>query len=382
MATPTAQRERIYLSPPTMTGRELELVQEVFAQNWIAPVGPHITRFEQSFQRYLGGGHAVALASGTAAIHLALLLAGVQQGDEVFCSTFTFIGSCNAAVHMGARLTFVDSDHESWNMDPQLLADALRQRAKAGRLPKALILVHLYGQPADVDAICAVCRDYGVAVIEDAAEALGAYYKGRALGLDGLVGAYSFNGNKIITTGGGGMLVAKDQALVERARYLSTQARQPVPHYEHTEAGFNYRLSNVLAAIGIGQMEGLAGLVQRTRGIFAQYKAAFADVPAIRMMPVPQWATSSHWLSCLLLDPTRTNATPESVRLRLEGLNIESRPLWKPMHLQPVFAASECIGGAVSEELCRHGLCLPSGAYMTEEQVALVANEVIAAVQG
>ena len=380
MPAPITKRDRLYLSPPTMTGRELELVKEVFAQNWIAPVGPHLTRFEEMFQAYLGGGHTVALGSGTAAIHLGLLLADVKAGDEVLCSSFTFIGSCNPAVHMGAKLTFVDSDSTSWNMDPQLLADALAKRAAQNRLPKALILVHLYGQPADVDAICSVCSEYGIPVIEDAAEAAGAYYKGRTLGLDGLIGVYSFNGNKIITTGGGGMLVTRDKKLADRARYLSTQARQPVAHYEHTEAGFNYRLSNVLAAIGIGQMEGLADLVQKTRRVFARYSAAFAEVPAIKMMPVPSWAKSTHWLTCLTLDPARTQATPESVRLRLEELNIESRPLWKPMHLQPVFAKCEMIGGAVAEGLCEHGLCLPSGAFMTDEEIRTVADEVVAAV--
>ena len=381
MTKHTSQRERIFLSPPTMTGRELELVKEVFAQNWIAPVGPHLTRFEGAFTEYLGGGHAVALSSGTAAIHLALLLAGVERGDEVWCPSFTFIGSCNAAVHMGATMTFLDSDATSWNLDPHLLADSLRSRAEANRLPKALILVHLYGQPADVDPIRDVCGEFGVPVIEDAAEALGATYKGRALGLDGTAGAYSFNGNKIITTSGGGMLVTRNEAMADRARYLSTQAKQPLPYYEHTEAGFNYRLSNVLAAIGIGQMEALAGLVERTRAVFDRYSMAFADTPAIRMMPVPEWATNTHWLTCLTLDPTLTRATPESIRLRLERMNIETRNLWKPMHLQPVFEQCEMIGGAVADRLFRDGLCLPSGAYLTNEQIDTVAAEVLAGVR-
>lgn len=374
--------ERIYLSPPCMSGRELEYVREVFEQNWIAPVGPQLTRFEAVFSEHLGGGHAVALASGTAGIHLGLILAGVGPGDEVLCPSLTFIGSANPILYVGAKPIFVDSDWESWNLDPNLLEAFLKRRADSGRLPKALILVHLYGQPADLDAIGELCRRYEITLIEDAAEALGARYKGRTLGLDGLVGVYSFNGNKIITTSGGGMLVSRVPTLVDRARSLSTQARDPAPHYQHSVMGFNYRMSNVLAAIGLGQMEALGGFVGRTKAIFARYAHNFAGVDAIAMMPVPAWADTTHWLSCLTIDPAKSAATPEAVRLKLDSMNVEARPLWKPMHLQPLFADAEHVGGEVSASLFERGLCLPSGPNLTDDQVDWIAAAVREAVVG
>ncbi len=375
-----SDRPRIYLSPPRMGGTELDYIREVFAQNWIAPVGPHLTQFEEVFADYLGGGHAVALVSGTAALHLALIEAGVEPEDEVMCSTFTFVASCNPILYLGAKPVLIDSDRESWNLDPNLLADFLKRRAAKNRVPKALILVHLYGQPADLDAIGELCREFGVTLIEDAAEALGARYKGRALGLDGLAGVYSFNGNKIITTSGGGMLVSRDAELIGRARFLSTQARDPAPHYQHSQLGYNYRLSNVLAAIGLGQMEALEGIVAKTKAHFRGYAERFAEIEAIEMMPVPAWLEPTHWLSCITLDPTKTKATPEDIRLKLEAANIESRPLWKPMHLQPLFAGAEAVGGDVSADLFQRGLCLPSGADLTEQDRERICAAAIEAV--
>ena len=360
--------DRVYLSPPCMAGNEFKYVSEVFDQNWIAPVGPHLNKFEDAFIAELGGGHACALSSGTAAIHLSLILAGIEPGDEVMCSSFTFVASANPILQMGATPIFIDSDPTSWNLDPSLLGDFLKHRSDENRLPKALVLVHLYGQAADLDAISEICQRYDVALIEDAAEALGTRYKGRALGLDGLTGIYSFNGNKIITTSGGGMFVSNDEELVQQARFLSTQARDPAPHYEHTQAGFNYRMSNVLAAIGLGQMEVLGDFVAKTKEHFTKYSAAFAGVDAISMMPVPEWSDTTHWLSCITLDLAKTTATTEDVCRKLEDANIESRPLWKPMHLQPLFRSAEAVGGSVSEKLFHTGLCLPSGPNLTEEK--------------
>ncbi len=360
-----------------MGGSELDYVREVFDQNWIAPVGPHLTRFEEVFAENLGGGYPVALVSGTAAVHLGLILAGIEAGDEVMCSSFTFVASCNPILYLGAKPILVDSDRESWNLDPQLLETFLKKRAAENRIPKALVLVHLYGQPADLDAIKGICDRFDVILIEDAAEALGARYKGRALGLDGLSGAYSFNGNKIITTSGGGMFVTKDPNLADRARFLSTQARDPAPHYQHSEVGYNYRLSNVLAAIGLGQMEALEGIVAKTKHNFNAYTESFAGIEAIDMMPVPEWADTTHWLSCITLDPAKTKATPEDVRLKLETLNVESRPLWKPMHLQPLFESVEAVGGEVCADLFERGLCLPSGADLTREDQTRIAEAVI-----
>ncbi len=373
-------RERIYLSPPWMGGRELDYVQEVFAENWIAPVGPHLTRFEQAFAETLGGGHCCAVTSGTAALHLALILSGVKPDEEVLCSDMTFVASCNAILYMGARPVLVDCDRESWQMDPNRLEDFLKSRAQQNRVPKTLMPVHLYGHPVDLDSLNELCGRYEIVLIEDAAEALGARYKGRAVGLDGRMGAYSFNGNKLITTSGGGMFISHDEALVHQARYLATQARDPAPHYEHSQAGYNYRMSNVLAAIGLGQLEVLDEIVRRTRKVFAAYTKAFAGLDAVQMMPVPEWAEPSHWLSCITLNPKKTKATPETVRQHLESLNVESRPLWKPMHLQPLFADTEVVGGEVAEALFAWGLCLPSGAGLTEEDLEWVAAGVCEAV--
>ena len=348
---------------------EFELVREAFATNWIAPLGPHVDAFEREFAAMVGSPHAVALSSGTAALHLALRLLGVKAGEEVFCSTLTFSASVNPIAYERATPVFIDSERASWNMDPALLERALADRAGKGRLPRAVILVHLYGQSADIDAIAGLCERYDVPLIEDAAEALGAKYFGGHTspitpGTRGRMGLYSFNGNKIITTSGGGMLVSAEPALIEKARFLATQARDPAPHYQHSEIGFNYRLSNVLAAIGRGQLRVLNDRVEARRANWKFYQAAFADLPGIEFMPEAAWGRSSRWLTCVVIDPARFGVDRETVRLALAEENIEARPVWKPMHLQPVFARSESFGGEVAEDLFVRGLCLPSGSNL------------------
>ncbi len=359
---------RIYLSPPHLGSEELRLVQEAFRSNWIAPLGPHVDAFEREFAEAVGSPHAAALSSGTAALHLALRRLGVGPGDEVFCSTLTFVASANPIVYQGATPVFLDSDTVSWNMDPGLLRSELDAAARRRRLPRAVIVVHLYGQSADLDPILDACRLYDVPLVEDAAEALGARYKGASPGSFGCFGAFSFNGNKIITTSGGGMLVAADGAEIERVRFLASQAREDAAHYEHTTVGFNYRMSNVLAAIGRGQLRLLPQRVAARRRTFAFYRDALASVPGITFMPEPSFGTSSRWLSVILVDPAAFGATAEDVRRQLERASIESRPLWKPMHLQPLFRGCRAAGGAVAERLFRHGLCLPSGSSLTDAE--------------
>jgi len=356
---------RLYLSPPHMSGLEMQYVQEAFDSNWIAPLGPHVDAFEQEFAAKVGAKHALALSAGTAAIHLALIHLGVGPGDEVIVSTLTFAASANPVVYLGAKPIFIDSERTSWNMDPDLLADTLARKARQGKLPRAVILVHLYGQTADIDRILAICNQYDVPLIEDAAEALGARYKGRSPGVFGKAGIFSFNGNKIITTSGGGMLVSDDAELIAHARKLATQARDPAPHYQHSEIGYNYRLSNVLAGIGRGQLQALNERVRRKREIFESYRRALADLPGIDFMPEAPWGLHNRWLTVNTVDPARFGADREAIRLALEAENIESRPLWKPMHLQPVFAECERVGGRVSEDLFARGLCLPSGTAMS-----------------
>ncbi len=356
---------RIFLSPPHMGGQELEFVHEAFASNYIAPVGPQVEAFEREFAEMVGAKYAAAVSSGTAALHLALRYVGVEQGDEVVCSTFTFVASANAIVYQGAMPVFIDSDETSWNMDPRLLADFLKERSRAGRLPKAVVLVHLYGQPADIDAIAGICTEHRVALIEDAAEALGATYKEKAPGTIGRVGIFSFNGNKIITTSGGGMIVSDDEELIKKVRFWATQARDQAGHYEHSELGYNYRMSNVLAAIGRGQLRVLHERVEGKRKIFATYKNALGDLPGVAFMPEPDFCRSSRWLTCLTIDPEQAGTDRDAVIKILDAGNIESRPTWKPMHLQPLYAKNEMIGGCVSERLFRDGICLPSGTAMT-----------------
>ncbi|WP_281362066.1 aminotransferase class I/II-fold pyridoxal phosphate-dependent enzyme [Oxynema aestuarii] len=359
-----------------MGDSELEFVKEAFDTNWIAPVGPHVDAFEQEFCQVVGTSHAAALSSGTAALHLALRLIGIEPGDEVFCSTLTFIATASPITYLGAKPIFIDSDRTSWNMNPDLLQEALDHRAKTGKLPKAVVLVHLYGQSADIDAILEICNYYNIPLIEDAAEALGATYKGRSPGTFGKIGIYSFNGNKIITTSGGGMLVSEAPDLVAKARFLATQARDPAPHYQHSEIGYNYRLSNVLAGIGRGQLQVLRDRVNARRHNFEVYQQALGRLPGIEFMPEAAFGRSTRWLTCLTIDPKAFGCDREQVRLALAEQQIEARPVWKPLHLQPVFAGCECIGGEVAEYLFETGLCLPSGSNLTPEELERVIEVV------
>jgi len=364
----------ILLSTPHIGDQELKFVKEAFETNWIAPVGPHINAFEQEFCQVVGTRHGAAVSSGTAALHLALRLIGIEAGDEVFCSTLTFIASASPITYLGANPVFIDSDRVSWNMNPNLLQDALAHRAKIGRLPKAVILVHLYGQSADIDPILEACNAYEIPLIEDAAEVLGATYKSRSPGTFGKIGIYSFNGNKIITTSGGGMLVSDDPDLVAQARFLATQARDPAPHYQHSEIGYNYRLSNVLAGIGRGQLRVLKDRVAARRHNFEVYQQELGNLPGLEFMPEAAFGRATRWLTCLTIDPTRFGSNREEIRLALAQQQIEARPVWKPLHLQPVFSGCECIGGAVAEDLFNRGLCLPSGSNLTSEDLERVIN--------
>jgi dTDP-4-amino-4,6-dideoxygalactose transaminase len=369
---------RIFLSAPHMDGDERQLLLDAFDSNWIAPVGPDIAAFEQEFARVVELPYATALSSGTAALHLALLALEVGPGDDVIVSDFTFAASANAVTYVGARPVFIDSDASTWNMDPDLLAGELAARAKRGKLPKAIVVVDLYGQCADYDRISPICAEYGVPVVEDAAEALGATYRGVPAGSFGTVGIFSFNGNKILTTGGGGMLASTDGSFVERIRYLSTQAREPVLHYEHTTIGFNYRMSNLLAAIGRGQLRRLADKVQRRRSIYTHYERALGPLPGIEFMPEADYGTANRWLTCLLVDPDAFGASRDDIIGALEEQDIESRPTWKPMHLQPVFAEAPYRGNEVATGLFERGLCLPSGTSNEDSDIDRVVEAVLA----
>lgn len=369
-------KKPILLSTPHIGKNELEFVKEAFSTNWIAPVGPHIDAFEQEFCELTGAGYAAAVSSGTAAIHLALRLLDVGAGDEVFCSTLTFAASANPIIYQNAKPVFVDSDTKSWNMNPDLFCEAIAHRAKMGKLPKAVLLVHLYGQSADIEPILKICDQYEIPLIEDAAEALGATYKGKTPGTFGRIGIYSFNGNKIITTSGGGMLVSNQPELVTKARFLATQARDAAPHYQHSEIGFNYRMSNVLAGIGRGQLEVLDQRVAARRHNFEVYQQALGNLPGVKFMPEADFGTCTRWLSCLTIDAEKFGADREHIRLELAKQQIETRPVWKPLHLQPVFASSEVIGGEVSENLFKDGLCLPSGSNLTDEELQQVIDAI------
>jgi dTDP-4-amino-4,6-dideoxygalactose transaminase len=366
----------MFLSPPHMGGAEFDYVAEAFQTNWIAPVGPHVDAFEREFCARLGFRHAAALSSGTAALHLALRLLGVRPGDEVVCSTLTFSASANPILYEGARPVFVDSEAASWNLDPVLLENWMAARAHEGRLPRVVIAVDLYGQCADLERIAETCDRYSVPLVEDAAEALGATCAGRSAGSFGRMAAFSFNGNKMITTSGGGMLVSDDAALIAEARFLATQARDPAPHYQHSKVGFNYRLSNVLAGIGRGQLQVLEDRVEARRKIFARYVELLSDLPGLQVMPEASFGRSSRWLTCITIDPDQAGVDREQVRQALESEKIEARPVWKPLHLQPVFAGYERVGGAVAEGLFAGGLCLPSGSAMTDEDQLRVAEVV------
>ena len=357
--------KRIYLSPPDMSPLEREALLAAFDSNWIAPLGPEVDAFERELAARVGVQDAAALSSGTAALHLALILLKVGPGDEVWTATLTFAATANAIRYVGATPVFIDSQRESWNLDPALLSEALRDAAARGALPKALVVVDLYGQCADYDAILAACQEYGVPVIEDAAEALGATYRGKPAGSFGAIGVLSFNGNKIMTTSGGGALLCDDVALVERARHLASQARQPAAHYEHEEVGYNYRLSNLLAAVGRAQLARLDQFVERRREINRGYRAAFGGIDGITFLPEAPRGRSTCWLTCVLLDEERLRVGPEQIREHLETHNIEARPVWKPMHLQPVHRGCRVVGGEVAADLFARGLCLPSGSTLS-----------------
>jgi dTDP-4-amino-4,6-dideoxygalactose transaminase len=355
---------RVFLSPPDVGEEERRLLLDAFDSNWIAPLGPHVDAFEADMAERIGVAGALALTSGTAALHLGLLLLGVGPGDDVLVPTQTFVATANVVTYLGARPVLVDSHPDTWTLDPGLVAAELDERAGTNRRPRAVVTVDLYGQCADYDPLVAACAEYGVPVLADAAEALGATYGGGAAGSFGAAGVFSFNGNKIITTSGGGMLVSHDAALIDRARYLSTQARQPVVHYEHTDIGFNYRLSNLLAAVGRGQLRGLDERVARRRAINERYREALAGLPGIDFMPHASYGEPNYWLTCILVDPDAFGATHHDIRLALEALDIESRPTWKPLHLQPVYAEAPTVGGAVAASIYDRGLCLPSGSRL------------------
>jgi dTDP-4-amino-4,6-dideoxygalactose transaminase len=364
--------QRIYLCKPHMSGNEQSYVQQAFDSNWIAPLGPNVDGFESELNQCSGGGHAVALVSGTAAIHLALVSLGISpaKDQEIICSTFTFSATANPIIYAGATPVFVDSEPESWNMDPTLLEQCIVERTALGKNIGAVIVVHLYGMPARMHEIWEVCRRYRIPIIEDAAEALGATYAGRALGIDSEFGILSFNGNKIITTSGGGALICRSQEVAEQIRFLSTQARDPAPHYQHSQLGFNYRMSNVLAGIGRGQLTALNDRVKEKRAIFARYQRLLSPIAGLHLGPQEAPGSySNRWLSTMIVDPKLTGGVDrETVRLKLDSLGIETRPLWKPLHCQPYFQAFACYGGAVSEELFEKGLCLPSSTNMTGEE--------------
>jgi dTDP-4-amino-4,6-dideoxygalactose transaminase len=358
---------RIYLSPPDVGEEERSLLLDAFDSNWVAPLGPHVDAFERELAEFGGVAHAAALSSGTAALHLALLMLGVGPGDEVVVPTLTFVATANAPRYLGAQPLFVDADPATWCIDPQLLADTLTERAAAGRPPAAVLPVDLYGQCADYAPIIEACDRYEIPVIEEAAEAVGASYDGRPAGSFGVMAVYSFNGNKIMTTSGGGALLSDRADLIERARYLSTQAREPAPHYEHTTIGFNYRMSNLLAAVGRGQLRGLPAKIERRRAIKQRYRAALGDLPGVGFMPDAPYGRPTNWLTVITLDPTVARVTPDALRQRLEEDDIEARPSWKPMHLQPLYADAPVTGGKVAETIFERGLCLPSGSSLTDE---------------
>lgn len=362
--------EKIWLSSPHMGGNEQKFVQEAFDTNWVAPLGPNVTGFEQDLEKYIGeNSHIAALSSGTSAIHLGLILLDVKAGDEVVCQSFTFSASANPIVYQGATPIFVDSEEDTWNICPIALEEAIKDRIANGKKPKAIIAVHLYGMPFKVDEIKKIAQTYQIPLLEDSAEALGSTYKGQKCGSFGNIGVLSFNGNKIITTSSGGALVSNDLAIKNKAIFLATQARDNAPHYQHSEIGYNYRLSNISAGIGRGQMEVLDKHITLRREMHEFYKNYFADIEGVTVFIEPNSDFhSNHWLSAITINPEKCNGkTREDLRLALEAANIESRPLWKPMHLQPVFKNSPYYGGEVSEKLFQNGLCLPSGSNLKDE---------------
>jgi dTDP-4-amino-4,6-dideoxygalactose transaminase len=363
---------RIYLSPPHLSGRELDYVQDAIDSNWVAPLGPHVDAFEQELSAVTGVPHALALSSGTAALHLALVVLGTGRGDEVACSSFTFSASANPIVYAGATPVFVDSDPATWTLDPALLERALAERPPI----RAVVAVDLYGQCADYDRIVPLLDEHGIVLVEDAAEANGASFRGRPAGSFGRCAALSFNGNKLVTSSGGGALVCDDEQLAARYRHLATQAREPAAHYEHTEVGFNYRLSNLLAAFGRGQLATLADRIERRRHIRERYAEHLAAVPGVALNPIGTGQEPNHWLTCITVEPAVAGFEPEDLRRHLEAADIESRPTWKPMHLQPVFAGAPAVVDGTAEAVFRTGLCLPSGSGMSDADLDRVLDAI------
>jgi dTDP-4-amino-4,6-dideoxygalactose transaminase len=375
---------RIFLSPPDLGNDERALLTDALDSNWVSPVGPHVDGFERELADYIGVGHAAALSSGTAALHLALIVLGIGPGDEVLVPSMTFAATANAVTYVGATPVFVDSESQTWCVDPDLVAEAIVTRARSGTPPAAVVAVDIYGQCADYDRIGEVCSRFDVPIVEDAAEALGATYRERKAASFGALSVLSFNGNKIITTSGGGMLLSDRPDLIEQARFLATQARDPAPHYEHSTIGYNYRLSNLLAAVGRGQLRHLDEKVARRREINRRYREAFAELPGVGFMPNAPAGRPTNWLTVLQLDPALATATPTDLREALEARDIEARPAWKPMHLQPVFASATCLGGRVAEQIFDRGLCLPSGSGLSDaeqDRVIAVVREVLASGQ-
>lgn len=363
--------KRIYLSSPHMSeeGYELNYIKEAFDTNWIAPLGPNVDGFEQELAARVGVSHAAALSSGTAAIHMALLAAGIGPGDMVFCQSLTFSATANPIIYQNSTPVFIDSDIKTWNMDPEALSAAFDKYPQA----KAVIVVHLYGLAADMDPILDICREHGAVVIEDAAESLGSYYKGRHTGTMGDYGVFSFNGNKIITTSGGGMIVSNNQERIRKVRFWATQSRDPARHYQHSEIGYNYRMSNIAAGIGRGQLKVLDQRVAKKKYIFEYYKRELSGLSGVHFMPVNEWNEPNYWLSCMTLDgPVK----PLTIMEALDKENIEARPIWKPMHLQPVFAGCDFVGQGVSEQLFEQGICLPSDTKMTDEDLNRVCRTI------
>jgi len=377
-------KPRIFLSPPHMSGREEVYIKEAFESNWIAPLGPHVSAFEKEVAAYAGVKGALAVSSGTAAIHLALRLLGVGQGDIVFCSTLTFIGSVNPILYLGAIPVFIDSEPESWNMSPVALKTAFKWVLKAGKMPKAVVIVDLYGQSADYDPLLDICNHYEVPVLEDAAEAMGSTYKGMACGTLGKFGIYSFNGNKIITTSGGGMLLSDDEEAIAKARFWATQARDKALWYQHSEMGYNYRMSNILAGIGRGQLRVLEERVEARRKVFLRYQEMLGDIEGVSFMPEASFGRCNRWLTVMVLDREKVGVSPVELVCRLEEENIEARPVWKPMHLQPLFTGCRYFTHyerkSLADELFASGICLPSGSNLTEaeqERVVEVVRRVL-----
>ncbi len=372
-------KEKIWLSSPHMGGNEMKYVREAYDTNWVAPLGPNVDQFEEDLQNYTGAKYASALSAGTAAIHLALILSGVKAGDEVIASSFTFSATVNPITYLGATPILVDSEKDTWNMCPVALEEAIKDRIAKGKKPKAIVCVYLYGMPAKIEELMAIANKYEIPFIEDAAEALGSKYKNKALGTFGKFGILSFNGNKIITTSGGGALISDDKEAIEKSRFLATQARDNAPHYQHSHVGYNYRMSNIVAGIGRGQMEVLDERVAQRRANFQFYKEFFRNIEGITLLEEPNGDYfSNYWLTSILINPEKTNGiTREDLRLAMEEENIESRPLWKPMHMQPVFADCPFYGNGTSEKLFEQGLCLPSGSNLTDEDRDRIANKII-----